>query len=448
MGNTLMTESPVRMDVTEAISRHIAEPDWAVALRREAWQRFVETPLPSRTHEHWRRTDISHLRLEDIVPALPKPSPTLPDWLEEIIRGGLRRVGGTLAFVDGALIYSHLTDSLRKRGVVFADWTQAIQTKPDAVRQAVEQLDYDPADEKFTAMARAYAMAGTVLVVPAGVHVALPLQTFFTISEATAVFPRTLVILEEGSRVTLLDGLLSPDLPTRAFGSGVADLVLGEGAELTYVLFQQWGRGMEYFHHQRAVLGRDSHLTTITVALGASMSKATIESVLCSPGAVSDMLGVVFGDGHQHFDHHTVQLHTVGNTTSDLLFKVALDGQAYSAYSGLIRIEPGAQKANAYQRNENLVLSKQAHAETLPNLEIEANDVRCTHGATVAPVDTEQMFYLMSRGLAPRDAKRLIVEGFLQPVLDRIDAKSLREMVSAKVDQKIASGRFSSGDMG
>jgi Fe-S cluster assembly protein SufD len=154
------------------------------------------------------------------------------------------------------------------------------------------------------------------------------------------------------------------------------------------------------------------------------------------------MLGVVFGDGNQHFDHHTVQLHTVGNTTSDLLFKVALDEQAYSAYSGLIRIDPGAQKANAYQRNENLVLSSSAHAETLPNLEIEANDVRCTHGATVAPVDTEQMFYLMSRGMPPRDANRLIVEGFLQPVLDRIPAKSLREMVSAKVDEKIARRRF------
>lgn len=443
-----MTESPVRMDVTEAMSRQMAEPDWAAALRREAWQRFIEAPLPSRTHEHWRRTDISHLHLEQITPTLRNGSPTLPNWLEETVRAGSRRVGGTLAFVDGALAYSHLTDSLRKHGVLFTDWTRAIQTKPDAVRQAVEQLDYDPADEKFTAMARAYAAAGTVLIVPTGVHVALPLQTFFTTSEAIAVFPRTLVILEEGSRVTLLDGLLSPSIPVRAFGSGVADLILGEGAELTYVLFQQWGRGMEYFHHQRAVLGRDSHLTTITVALGASLSKATIESVLCSPGAVSDMLGVVFGDEDQHFDHHTVQLHTVGNTTSDLLFKVALDGKAYSAYSGLIRIEPGAQKANAYQRNENLVLSKQAHAETLPNLEIEADDVRCTHGATVAPVDTEQMFYLMNRGLAPRDAKRLIVEGFLQPVLDRINAKSLREMVSAKVDQKIASGRFSSDSMG
>ncbi|MGQ9880211.1 MAG: Fe-S cluster assembly protein SufD [Armatimonadota bacterium] len=448
MGNTLMTDSPTFLDTIETISLRLAEPDWAVAVRREAWQRFMEAPIPSRTHEHWRRTDISHLCLEDIVPALPSVSPPLPDWLGETIRAGARRVGGTLAFVDGALAYSHLTDSLRKHGVVFTDWAQATQTNPDAVRQAVEQLDYDPADEKFTAMVRAYATGGTVLLVPAGVKLTLPLQTFFTATGATAVFPRTLVILEEGSQVTLLDGLLSHDFPARAFGSGVADLILGEGAELTYVLFQQWGRGIEYFHHQRAVLGRDSHLTTITVALGASVNKATIESVLCSPGAVSDMLGVVFGDDDQHFDHHTVQLHTVGNTTSDLLFKVALDRQAYSAYSGLIRIEPGAQKANAYQRNENLVLSRQAHAETLPNLEIEANDVRCTHGATVAPVDTEQMFYLMSRGLAPRDANRLIVEGFLQPVLDRIGAKSLREMVSAKVDQKIAGWRFSSGDMG
>lgn len=442
MGNTLMTASPAGLERIKTISHHLGEPDWASALRREAWQRFMETPMPSRTHEHWRRTDISHLRLEEIMPTVPTRTPALPDWLEETIRVGARRVAGTLAFVDGALAYSHVTDSLRKQGVLFTDWAQAVHSHPDTVRRAMEQLDYDPADEKFTAMARAYATGGTVLLVPAGVRLTLPLQTFFTATNATAVFPHTLVLLEEGSRVTLLDGLLSPDLPTRAFGSGVADLILGEGAELTYVLFQQWGRGMEYFHHQRAVLGRDSHLTTITVALGASLSKATIESVLCSPGAVSDMLGVVFGDDNQHFDHHTVQLHTVGNTTSDLLFKVALEGQAYSAYSGLIRIEPGAQKANAYQRNENLVLSRQAHAETLPNLEIEANDVRCTHGATVAPVDTEQMFYLMSRGLAPRDANRLIVEGFLQPVLDRISAKSLREMVSAKVDEKIASGRF------
>lgn len=442
MGNTLITNNPAGLELIEAISRHLAEPEWAYAYRKEAWNRFMQTPTPSRTHEHWRRTDISHLNLEDIVPNPPAEHRPLPDWLEATIRGGARRVGGTLAFVDGTLVYEHVTDSLRKNGVVFTSWSQAVQRHPDAVRRVIEEIDYDPADEKFTAMARAYATGGTVLIVPRGVKVALPLQAFFTASEAQAVFPHTLVILEEGSSVTLLDGMLSPDLPARAFGSGVADLILGEGAELTYVLFQQWGQGMEYFHHQRAVLGRDSHLTTITVVLGASLSKATIESVLCSPGAVSDMLGVVFGDDSQHFDHHTVQLHTVGNTTSDLLFKVALDEQAYSAYSGLIRIEPGAQKANAYQRNENLVLSSTAHAETLPNLEIEANDVRCTHGATVAPVDTEQMFYLMSRGMAPRDANRLIVEGFLQPVLDRIPAKSLREMVSAKVDEKIARGRF------
>lgn len=442
MASTLMPPSPTGLELIDTLSRHLAEPEWAGALRREAWHRFKQAPMPSRTHEHWRRTDVSHLNLDDITPALPQSTPTLPEWLEETIRKGAKRIGGTLAFVDGSLVYSHTGDSLRKHGVIFTDWQHAVQQNPDAIWQVLEQIDYDPADEKFTAMARAYATGGTVLIVPKGVTVTLPLQTFFAASGDGPVFPRTLVVLEEGSRVTLLDGLLSPDLPARVFGSGVADLVLGEGAELTYVLFQQWGQGMEYFHHQRAVLGRDSHLTTITVALGASLSKATIESVLCSPGAVSDMLGVVFADDNQHFDHHTVQLHTVGNTTSDLLFKVALDGQAYSTYSGLIRIEPGAQKANAYQRNENLVLSKQAHAETLPNLEIEANDVRCTHGATVAPVDVEQMFYLMSRGLAPRDANRLIVEGFLQPVLDRISAKSLREMVSAKVDEKIAARRF------
>lgn len=442
MGNTLTPTSPAGLHLIEAISRHLAEPEWAHAYRKEAWNRFMQAPTPPRTHEHWRRTDISHLNLESIVPALPAEHRAVPEWLEAIIRMGVRRVGGTLAFVDGTLVYEHITESLRKKGVVLTSWSQAIQQCPDLVRRAVEGMDYDPADEKFTAMARAYATGGAVLIVPRGVEVTLPLQAFFAVEEAQAMFPHTLVILEEDSRVTLLDGMLSPDLPARAFGSGVADLILGDGSELTYVLFQQWGQGMEYFHHQRAVLGRDSHLTTITVALGASLSKATIESVLCSPGAVSDMLGVVFGDGNQHFDHHTVQLHTVGNTTSDLLFKVALDEQAYSAYSGLIRIEPGAQKANAYQRNENLVLSSTAHAETLPNLEIEANDVRCTHGATVAPVDAEQMFYLMSRGLPPRDAKRLIVEGFLQPVLDRIPAKSLREMVSAKVDEKIARRRL------
>ncbi|MCS6829065.1 MAG: Fe-S cluster assembly protein SufD [Armatimonadota bacterium] len=442
MSNTLTVHNPAELELIQSISRHLAEPEWAHIYRKEAWYRFLQAPTPSRTHEHWRRTDISHLNLQNIIPALPVEHRAAPEWLESLMAGGAKRVGGTLAFVDGTLVHEHLTESLRKRGVIFTSWSQAIQQHPDPVRRAIEGVDYDPADEKFTAMARAYATGGAVLIVPRGVEVTLPLQAFFAAEATNAVFPHTLVVLEEDSRVTLLDGMLSPDLPGRAFGSGVADLVLGSGSELTYVLFQQWGQGMEYFHHQRAVLGRDSHLTTITVALGASLSKVTIESVLCSPGAVSDMLGVVFGDSKQHFDHHTVQMHTVGNTTSDLLFKVALDEQAYSAYSGLIRIEPGAQKANAYQRNENLVLSSTAHAETLPNLEIEANDVRCTHGATVAPVDVEQMFYLMSRGLAPRDAKRLIVEGFLQPVLDRISAKSLREMVSAKVDEKIARRRF------
>lgn len=442
MGNTLVTNSQAGMELIDHLSRQLGEPDWASAFRREAWQRFKDTPPPSPKHEHWRRTDISHLNLDELKPSLPSRPLALPGWLDEVIRGGPRRIGGTLAFSDGVLVHRHLADSLKKVGVVFTDWSDAFQRHPDALRRALEGIEYDPADEKFTAMARAYATGGAVLIVPRGVNVSLPLQVFVTVDTTRTVFPHTLVIAEEGSRITLLDGMLSPDFPSSAFGSGVTDIILGEDVELTYVLFQQWGRGMDYFHHQRAVLGRNAHLTTITVALGASLNKATIESVLCSPGAVSDMLGVVFGDGNQHFDHHTLQLHTVGNTTSDLLFKVALDEQSYSVYSGLIRIELGAQKSNAYQRNENLVLNRGAHAETLPNLEIEADDVRCTHGATVAPVDPEQMFYLMSRGLVPRDAKRLIVEGFLQPVLDRINAKSLREMVSNKVDQKIAGRRL------
>jgi Fe-S cluster assembly protein SufD len=207
--------------------------------------------------------------------------------------------------------------------------------------------------------------------------------------------------------------------------SGVTDIVVGDGGHLTYAHAQLCGPDTVTFSYQHARLARDAKLITLNFGMGGRLSKTDVEVELRGPGAESDMLGLVFADGDQQFDYHTLQGHRSPDTRSDLLYKNALDGNSHSIYTGVIVIERGAQRSNAYQANRNLLLSNGARAATEPKLEIEADDVRCTHGATVGPIDEEQLFYLSSRGLDPEVGSRLIVEGFFQEVFEKVGEPSL-----------------------
>ena len=250
--------------------------------------------------------------------------------------------------------------------------------------------------------------------------------------------PHTLIVLEEGAELLFVDQFASPDEQGPGLANVVAELSLSQGSRLQYVELQRWGRSVYSFRSQRAAVGRDANLSTLSVVLGSRMTKSWIDSRLGEPGGNVAMRGIMFADGNQRFHHHTLQDHLAPNTTSDLLFKSALADHARSEYSGLIRVHPEAQKTDAYQANRNLSLSEHARADSMPKLEIAANDVRCTHGATVGPVDQEQLFYLMARGLPRQAAERMIVQGFFEPLVEKIPLEAIREQVRSAVDRKLA----------
>jgi len=251
------------------------------------------------------------------------------------------------------------------------------------------------------------------------------------------------VVTGERSRVTLVQLFGSSDLPqvsgdaVRTFADHAVELVPGRGAQIRYVNLEDWSRALWEVGIVRAVVGRDATVNTLMIAFGAGLVKTNVESRLLGEGATSEMLGVLFGDGTQHFDYHTLQEHAAPNTTSDLLYKGALKDKARSVFAGLIRADYGAQKTNAFQLNRNLILSEGARADSMPKLEIMANDLRCTHGASTSRLNDEQIFYLMSRGLPRGTAVRMMVDGFFGEIFDRIPVETVRAWLSGAIEQKM-----------
>src|SRR5439155_5181534 len=287
---------------------------------------------------------------------------------------------------------------------------------------------------RFTALHGAFRSGGTFVFVPRNVRVELPLQTLTYVDhDGMAVFPHTLLILEEGAELTFIDRYVSPDVD-RVLSDAVVELYLGPGSRLRYVSLQDWGRGVTHLSVQRAVLARDAELRSLAVSFGGSLSRTEVESILEGDGGSSEMLGVYFADDDQHFDHPSIQDHLGSQTSSDLLYKGALKGRSRTIYSGTVIIRQGAHKCDAYQTNRNVLLSEQAKADSIPNLEILSNDpVRCGHAASLGPVDEDVLYYMQSRGIPYREAERLVVFGFFQEVLDRITLPEIRSSLKATI---------------
>jgi Fe-S cluster assembly protein SufD len=255
-----------------------------------------------------------------------------------------------------------------------------------------------------------------------------------------STFWRLLVIAEEGARFTLIEEYASASPELAAYSNAAVELFVEQGAKLEYVSLQNLSRGTWHFATHHARVERDAELDWVTGGFGSRRGKTRIQNDLAGPGATSRVTGAYFADGEQHLDYDTFQEHIAPNTTSDFAFKGALRDEASTVWRGMIRVEQTAQRTNAYQENRNLLLSPAAHADSIPGLEILANDVRCTHGATLGQVDREQLFYLMSRGLSRSEAERLIVRGFFQDVLDRIELEPVREALADALEARIPQG--------
>ena len=406
----------------EALSDSRGEPGWLLEKRYEGWHQYEELEAPL-----WRRTDISKLPWEELIPYAPPQAfldglAALPPKLHAALATYGERAG-LLLQRDSASVHLDLAEAVRAQGVIWTDMHTAAREHPDLVAKYFMNEAVPITTDKYTALHAAFWSGGTFLYLPKNVSVELPfVSVLWQEMPQLAVFPHTILVAEEGSQVTLVSELLSVgcDACPNTYHGGVAELHMGAGARVRFINAQDFGRQVYDLRSQTALLARDSRLEWLTVALGGRVSRSTQHTVLNGPGAEAMVTGLYLPDGKQHVAFDTLQDHVAGNCTSDLLYQGALLGKARAVYEGTIRAWPGAQKTNAYQSNRNLLLSEQARADSLPRLEIEANDLRCTHGATVSPVDDAQVFYLMSRGIPRAHAVRLIVEGFFQPSLDRL----------------------------
>jgi Fe-S cluster assembly protein SufD len=277
--------------------------------------------------------------------------------------------------------------------------------------------------------------------VPRGVDVEVPLQSFrWLAAPGTLTASRTIVVAEEASSVTFIDHVTSPEHGDAGAASiSLVELYAHPASSVSYLSLQDHAEDAWHFHIQRGLVGRDATLRSLAATLGAKFSRSVVETLLNDQGASSEMLGVYFADGDQHFDHRSLQEHAAPSTTSELVYKGALKGESRAVYSGLIHIAKDARRADANQVNRNLVLSEHAKADSIPYLEIENNDVRCGHGASVGPPDEDQVFYLRSRGLDDKAAQDLIVTGYFQEVLDRVRVPEVRDAIARAVELELGS---------
>jgi Fe-S cluster assembly protein SufD len=411
------------------------EPLWMRERRQAAWQAWEEIPMPTRQDEEWRRTDLRGLRLDQVEPYGPASAgelslvPTLESQA---------KLAGFLGIRDAQVAERHLEEEWAVRGVIFTDLATALREHVDLVRDHFMTRCVPATDSKFAALHGAFWDNGVLLYVPRGVVVEAPFRVVVAAEQpGRASLPHSLIILGESSQATYVEQVTSPTGAEQGFASRVSELFLGPASHLDYANVQHWGRSVFDFHTERALLSKDSTLVLHSIEMGSQLSKGRVEAIMEGAGSNARLIGLYFGDRNQHLDRYTLQDHQAPNATSDLLFKGVLTDQARSVYSGLIRVRPHAQKTDAYQQNRNLLLSRTARADSIPNLEIGANDVRCTHGATVGKVDEEELFYIMCRGISRADATRLIVEGFVDPQIEELPIAGLREALRSEISARV-----------
>jgi len=420
---------PFTKESVEEIASLHGEPDWLRTRRREAWEVYERIGLPDRSEEEWRRVDFKGLDLETFA-AFEPANGAAPGLPIEGAAGVLQQRGSQPGQVE-------LEEELRRKGVIFMPLSQAAKEHPELVRDRLfSEVKADR--DKFAAAHAALFSGGTLLYVPDNVEIERPiLGQYWSSGGGAAILPHTLIVAGRNARFNYLDEFLSPSLDEPAFTSGSAEIFVGEGAAVGYVSLQKWGRHAYQFANQRAHIAKDGSARIFNVTLGGRFAKVRCEANLQGHGASAELKGVYFASGDQFFDFHTLQDHQTGDTTSDLLFKGALEDTARVVYAGLIRIEKGAAHSDAYQANRNLVLSDHAKATSIPMLEIDNNDVRCTHGATVGPVDPMSLWYLESRGIPTATATRMIVQGFFGEVVDRIPFEQARHLVEEELEARL-----------
>jgi Fe-S cluster assembly protein SufD len=433
-----------RADV-DTLSTGLNEPTWMREKRLVAWSVFEETPMPSTSDEDWRRTNLNRIKWGRLNPARQSsltPVQNLVD-LPADARSAIEEnydAAGRMVLTNGQVIYQELDPELAQQGVIFTDLTSAMAQYPNLVEQYLGAEAVPPSNSKFAALNSALWQSGIFLYLPKGVAVDRhkPFHTAFILDgEGGVIMPRTLIVAGESSEATYIEESVSHSEHKIGMNVGVVEIYARENAHLRYVEVQNWGEDVVNFNVKRSVGQADSNVIWETGQLGGRLTKTYFDSLLPGNGATMEFNGVYFMEGKQHLDLDCL-IHHIGTATSgDLLLHGALKDDSRSIFTGLIKIDPTAQQTNSYLKNENLMLDDTARADSIPSLEIEANDVRASHGATIGRIDEEYIFYLQSRGIPRPTAVRMVVEGFFYKVFDRMYNERVREKLFQTVSAKI-----------
>ncbi|MBA3882327.1 MAG: Fe-S cluster assembly protein SufD [Chthoniobacterales bacterium] len=413
-------------------------PVWFHERQQIAWSRFASLPMPARKDQPWRFSNVAALDLTPFRLGEVLRHAQRSEILERSV--GLRGVAGRIIFADDHLLRRDpLSEKLRQLGVVFQPLERAMIEHEELFRKHFMSQPTRLGSEKFAALHEALVTSGTFIYVPRGVEVELPIEIFHWLHKDDAsVFPHMLLVADELSKVTVIEHFRSTHPRRRGFACGVNDLVAGRGAKIRYVCAQSWSDNVVAVQVNTTTADRDASAMSLNVNLGGGYSRFESFSRLTGEGARSDLLAVSVGEGSQEFDARTLQSHESPHTTSDLLYKNSLSDRARATFGGLIRVEPHAHFTDAYQTVRNLLLSDDAEANSMPGLEIMADNVKCSHGATSGQLDPDEMFYLLARGISAPVAQQLLVKGFLNEVVLRFDNPALAAKVHELINAKFA----------
>ncbi len=413
-------------------------PDWFREQQREAWKHFQSLPAPTRKDQLWR---FSNVGLLDLSPFSFSREMSDDDRLNVLkYSRGLEEFAARMIFAGDQLIERDVvSEQLKKRGVIFQPLERAMVEHVDLFRKHFMSQPAVLGSAKFAALHEALVSSGTFLFVPRGVEIELPLEIFHWLrGDNVSVFPHLLLVADELAKVTVIEHFRSCDRKAAGLACGVNDLIAGPGAKVTYICAQTWGENVRALQMNTTTVDHDASAMSLNLNLGSRYSRFESLSRLIGEGGRSDLLAVAVATSEQEFDARTLQDHISPHTASDLLYKNALDHRARCTFGGLIRVEPHAHFTDAYQKVRNLLLSDDAEANSMPGLEILADNVRCTHGATSGQIDEDELFYLRTRGLPVSVAQRLIVTGFLNEVIQRLDHPAIAAHLHGLIEEKFA----------
>ena len=413
-------------------------PAWFRDQQQAAWAKFESLPYPNRKDQAWRFSSVNALDLSNYNLGAQLNQRERDEILDRSL--GLKEVAGRLIFADDHLVRRDpLPQKLLAAGVILKPLERAIIEHEDLFRRHFMAQPATLGSAKFAALHEAFVTSGTFVYVPKGVEVELPIEIFHWLhGDNVSVFPHTLLIADELAKVTVIEHFRSARTDGAGFACGVNDLVVGRGAKLNYVCTQDWSEKTLAIQINSTSVQRDASAVSLNVHLGGAYSRFEGLSRLTGEGARSDMLAVCVADNAQEFDARTLQDHMSPHTTSDLLYKNALNDRARTTFGGLIRVEPHAHFTDAYQKVRNLLLSDDAEANSMPGLEILADNVKCSHGATSGQISENELFYLLSRGIPAPIAKQLLVSGFLNEVVDRLNQPAITALVHDLIEEKFA----------